>query len=135
MFGSLPMSRWASYLVVAAALYAVSRAGLGHALIAGLFAHMMLDQVDSLLRERGLSRPVARWCSVAAFAVVAALLALVFVSFVRIGLSRLPLLLDRLLPRMDALAARFGVALPFDNVAELGPLILETVRENARSVT
>lgn len=135
MIGSLPMSRWASYALVVVGLFVVARCDLGHALIAGLFAYMLLDQAETALRDAGASRLVARGSAVALFFVVGLLLALVFASFVRIGLSRLPILLDRLLPRVDALAGRIGIDLPVENVAELRALILETVKENARSVT
>ncbi len=135
MNDTLPASRWASYALVLVGLFVLTRCGLGHALIAGLFAHMMLHQADQVLRERGVSRPVARWGAVAIFSVVGLLLALIFASFVHIGLARLPVLLDRLLPRLDALGARLGLDLPIENARELRVAILETVRANARSVT
>jgi predicted PurR-regulated permease PerM len=96
---------------------------------------MMLDQADSALRDAGIPRSLARWASVGLFIILGVLLALIFVSFVRLGLSRLPILLDRLLPRIDTLFGRLGVNLPIDNVQELRQLILDTLKENSRSVT
>ena len=135
MSTTLSGPRKASYALLLLSLAVVARFGLGHALIAGLFSYMMLDYAEDALSDAGASPLVARWSSVALFAVVGLLLAVIFAAFVKIGMERLPLLLDRLLPRMDALAGRFGLELPVDNVQELRGLILETLKENARSIT
>ena len=115
-------------------LAAVARFDLGHALIAGFFAYLMLNDGQAALRGAGASARVARWSSLALFVVVGLLLAVIFASFIEIGVARLPVLLDRALPRLDALTHRLGLDLPIDNVGELRALILETVKENARAV-
>jgi predicted PurR-regulated permease PerM len=132
----MPLSptRKASYLTALIALAAVVRFGLGSALIAGFFTYMMLNDIDAAMRGAGAGARSARWLSLAIFLVVAILLTVIFVSFMEIGLARLPQLLDRALPRLDALSHRFGLDLPIDNVVELRALILETVKENARAV-
>jgi len=135
MNAPLSAPRRASYVLVLLALAIVARWELGPVLIAGLFAHMMLDQAEQAFAGAGASRRAARGASVALFVVVGLLLAAIFVSFIEIGLIRLPLLLDRLLPRLDALATRFGLDLPVENVQELKALILETVKDNARSIS
>jgi len=135
MSTTLSGPRRASYLLVILALAVAARFDLGHALIAGLFAFMMLDHAQTALIEAGASPSVARWSSVALFTVVALLLAVIFAAFVAIGVERLPQLLDRLLPRLDELAGRFGIGLAVENVQELRALILETLKENARSIT
>lgn len=134
MIAHLNGPRKASYLLAALTLIAVARFDLGPALIAGLFAFMMLGQAEAALRGAGASPRFARWSSVGLFAVVGALLALIFISFVKIGMARLPLLIDRVLPHLDELASRFGFDLPVDNVAELREVILQTVKENERSI-
>jgi predicted PurR-regulated permease PerM len=126
--------RKVSYALVAVTLAAAARFGLAHALIAGLFSYMLLDHSEDAFIGAGASPRVARWSSVALFIVVGILLAVIFTAFVSIGLERLPMLLDRLLPRVDALADRFGVDLPLDNVQQLKSLILTTLKDNARSV-
>lgn len=126
--------RKASYLVVILALVVAARFGLAHALIGGLFSAMILDNAETALIGAGASPRTARWSSVALFLVVGLLLAVIFVAFVKIGMERLPTLLDRLLPRLDALANRFGLDLPVDNVQELRSLILDQLKQNARSV-
>ena len=135
MIPPLPATRKVSYLLMLLALAVAVRFDLGHALIAGLFAYMLLQHAQAAFRGAGASVRVARWSAVALFVVVGLLLTVIFVSFIQIGLARLPLLLDRLLPRLDEVARRFGVSLPIDNVQELRALILETVKENARSIT
>lgn len=127
--------RKASYVLMLLALLAVARWELGPALIAGLFAHMMLDQAEQALVSAGAERRVARWSSVGVFVVVGLLLAAIFVSFIQIGLVRLPVLLDRLVPRLAALSERFGDDLPFENAQELKSLILATAKENARPIS
>ncbi len=135
MTSTVSGARKASYALVVLALAVAARFSLGHALIAGLFSFMMLDHAEAALKDAGASPRLARWSSVALFTVVASLLAVIFAAFVAIGVERLPQLLDRLLPRVDELAGRFGVGLAVDNVQELRALILTTIKENARSVT
>ncbi|MFI5362216.1 MAG: AI-2E family transporter [Elusimicrobiota bacterium] len=135
MSSTLSGPRKASYALVVLTLAVAARFSLGSALIAGLFSFMMLRNAEDALLGSGATPRVARWTSVALFVVVGLLLAMIFGAFVTIGMERLPLLLDRLLPRVDALAGRFGVSLPVDNVQELRALILETLKENARSIT
>ena len=135
MSTTLSGPRKASYLILILALAVAAYYRLGPALIAGLFAFMMLDHAEDALLGAGASPRVARWSSVALFTVVGLLLAVIFAAFVKIGVERLPMLLDRMLPRLDALASRFGASLPVDNVQELKTLILEKIEENARSIT
>ncbi|MFI5345307.1 MAG: AI-2E family transporter [Elusimicrobiota bacterium] len=135
MVPSLSDARKASYLVVLLALVAVTRFHLGAALVAGLFATMILNQANLGLRDAGASPLVSRCVSIALFVVLGGLLALIFMTFVRIGLSRLPLLLDRVLPRLDSLSNRFGVDLPVDNVSDLRSFILTTAKDHAQSIT
>ena len=135
MSAAISGPRKISYALVALALAVAARFGLGQALIAGLFSFMMLDHTENALAGAGASPRLARWSSVALFSVVGLLLAVIFTAFVKIGLERVPMLLDRLLPRVDALAGRIGLNLPVDNVRELRALILETLKENARSIT
>jgi predicted PurR-regulated permease PerM len=134
MTKTIPATRKASYLLVLLALAVAARFDLGHALIAGLFSSMMLSHTQDALRGAGASARVSRWSSVAIFAVVGALLSFIFASFVEIGVARLPLLLDRFLPRLAEVATRLGLDLPLENVQELRALILATLRENARAV-
>ena len=132
---SLSGPRKASYALVILMLAVVARFNLGHALIAGMFASMILDNAEDALIGLGASPRLARWSSVALFVVVGLLLAVIFAAFIKIGMERLPTLLDRLLPRLNAIADRLGVGLPVDNVRELQTLILATMKENARSIT
>lgn len=135
MFRSLSGPRKVSYLLLGVALLAVARLGLGPCLLAGLFSYLILDRTDLLLGKMGVRPALARWCALVLFAVVAGLLAAVFVSFIRIGLERLPLLLDRVLPRLNELATDLGLPWPVDNAHELREYILNAAKENAQAVT
>lgn len=135
MISSLSGARKASYAALLLSLFAAAHYHLGHALIAGLFAFMMLDQAHLALADAGLSPRAARWTSVALFIVVAGLLAVIFGAFIEIGAERFPLLLDHLLPRLDSWADRFGLSLPLDNVEEFRRMILHEVKTHAESIT
>ncbi|MBI4371723.1 MAG: AI-2E family transporter [Elusimicrobia bacterium] len=135
MRAPLDPARKASYALVVLGLFAVARWDLGACLLAGLFAYLLLDLTERLLREAGVRPLAARACAVVLFLVVAVLLSLILISFTRLGLSRLPLLLDRLLPRLDGTADRFGLSLPIDSAADLRAYVLDAARENVRSIT
>lgn len=128
-------ARKASFALIVLGLWATARWELGPAVIAGLFAHMMLVRGEGALSDAGVSARVARGASVLLFLVIGLLLTTIFVAFIKIGMSRLPLLLDRLFPRLDALSGRFGIDLPVDNVQELKAFIVATVKDNARSIS
>jgi predicted PurR-regulated permease PerM len=131
----LSAARQASYALALLALIVAARFSLGAALIAGLAAHMILKSGEEALAGAGASPRVARWTSVALFSVIGLLLAAIFAAFARIGVERLPTLLDRLLPRLDYIFNRVGLDWPADNVSELRALLLSALKENARSVT
>src|SRR5687767_10024826 len=100
--------RKASYALFVIALLVVSRFGLGPCLLAGLFSYMVLDRTHHRLRQAGAGALVARVGAVGLFAVVITGLALIFASFIKMGLTRAPMLLDRVLPRLDELATSAG---------------------------
>jgi predicted PurR-regulated permease PerM len=135
MSTELPLARGASYLLAAAAFVAVVKCGLGPALIAGLAAAMILAQSRRHLSEAGAGPILSRAGAIALFVVLAALLLGIIASFARLGVARLPVLLDRLLPRLDELAGRIGVALPIENASDLKAYIIGEARSNARALT
>lgn len=126
--------RKASYVLLAAALVLVARFNLGACLLSGLVSFMILDLTERRLLAEKFKPAFARWASVAVFAVLAVMLAWIFVSFLRVGLLRLPDLLDTVLPRLGAFAARVGAEFPAENARELRDLVVTTARENAGSV-
>jgi predicted PurR-regulated permease PerM len=131
----LTFARKCSYGLMALALVAAARFGLGPAVIAGLFAHMLLSQADGAMRGAGLSPRAARWAAAGFFLVIGVLLAMIFTSFLRIGVSRFPQLLERVLPRLDGVASHFGVELPFDTGGEVREAGLEWIRTHVQSIT
>ena len=132
---AVTVPRMVAYGLIALALLVVARFDLGPCLLAGLFSYMILDRIDGLLRQSGAKPFVARWCALGLFFVVAGLLVFVFVSFIRLGLERLPDLMDRVLPRLAELAGGLGLQWPIDNARELRGYILTAARENAQAVT
>ena len=134
---SRPISgpRLASYALFALALIAVARFDLGPFLLAGLVSFMILDVTDRRLRGAGTRPALARWAAVAVFTVMAAALGWIFVQFFRVGLVRLPLLLDTVLPRLAAFSERYGFDFPADNAKELRDVVVAAVRDNSSSVS
>ncbi|OGR99803.1 MAG: hypothetical protein A2V88_14785 [Elusimicrobia bacterium RBG_16_66_12] len=135
MLPTVPAPRKVAYALVVLSLFAVARFNLGPCLLAGLFSYMILNRTDRLLLSSGVKPFVARWCSLGLFIVVAGLLIFIFAAFIRLGLERLPILMDRVLPRLDELAARVGLQLPIDNTRELRDYILSAAKENAQAVS
>lgn len=133
---SIPISnsRLASYAFFLVVFVAVARFDLGAFLLAGLVSYMILDVAERRLHNAG-SRPlVARWAAVAVFAILASALAWIFITFLRVGLVRLPVLLDTLLPRLGAFAERYGFDFPADNAKELRDVVVAAARENSASI-
>lgn len=135
MLATMNAPRQAAYVLMALCLFVVARFDLGPCLLAGLFSSMLLRSTDSLLRARALKPFTARWLSVGIFVIVSGLLVTIFIAFIRIGLERLPDLLDHVLPRLDELASQVGLPWPADNAAELRDYILAAAKENARAVS
>lgn len=127
-------SRQASYALFVLALVAVARFDLGPCLLAGLVSYMILDVTDRRLRGVGSRPAVARWIAVAVFAILASALAGIFIAFLRVGLVRLPVLLDTLLPKLGTFAERFGIDFPADNAKELRDVVVTAARENSLSI-
>jgi predicted PurR-regulated permease PerM len=135
MSADLPFARRLSYALAAGALIVAVKCGFGAGLIAGLSALMILTQTQRHLRGAGAGPLLSRAGALILFTILSLLLLGIIVAFARLGVSRLPVLLDRLLPRLDEIASRLGVALPIENAAELRSYILGAARENARVLT
>lgn len=134
MSATISGPRKASYLLLLLTLVVVARFGLGPCLLSGLVSYMILDVTERRLLAEHASPRVARWASVGTFLVLATMLAWIFVAFLRIGMARLPILLDTLLPRLAAFAERFGLDFPADNAKELRDLVVLQARENTGSI-
>lgn len=134
---SLPISgpRLASYALFALALVIVARFGLAPCVLAGLVSYMFMDLTERRMIQKGVRRRFARWAALTVFAILATLLTWIFVAFVRVGVSRLPVLIDTVLPRLTALSERFGFDLPVENALELRDLAVMEIRQNFSSVS
>jgi predicted PurR-regulated permease PerM len=125
--------RTASLLLFAAAAASACLLKLGPAVLAGLFAFMILDLTYRRLRA-GLPETGARWLSAGIFLVLAAALGFLFFKFVRLTLLRIPAMAASMMPAISQLNAEYGLGLPFANIEELRAVVLEAVVENARSI-
>lgn len=135
MSSTLSGPRQASYALLALALFVMVRFGLGPCALSGLVSFMIMDLTERALRRRGTGRRYARWIALAMFAILATALTWIFVAFMRVGVSRLPVLLDTVLPRLTTLSHEFGYSLPVDNALELRDLLVASAKENFSSVS
>ncbi len=133
---STPISgpRKASYALVAIALIAVARFGLSPCLLSGLVSFMIMDVTERRLREAKASPLFARGAAVAVFVLLSCLFGWIFINFLRVGVVRLPVLLDTVLPRLASFAERFGFDFPADNAKELRDLIVASIKDNTASI-
>ena len=135
MTTSISGPRKASYALFALALILIARFNLGPCALAGLVSYMIMDLTERGLRRRGAKARFARWAALAMFAVMSVALSWIFISFVRVGVTRLPVLLDTVLPRLTTLSAEWGYELPVDNALELRDLLVSSAKENFASVS
>lgn len=127
--------RKASYALFALALLVVAYFHLGPCLLAALVSYMIMDVTERRLRDAGARGRTARVAAMAAFFVLASALGWIFVNFARVGVARLPVLLDNVLPRLTGLGDLLGLESPIDNARELRDLAVASARENFASVT
>ncbi|UPT72717.1 MAG: hypothetical protein M0D55_12285 [Elusimicrobiota bacterium] len=127
--------RKASYALFFLALVVVARFHLGPCLLAALVSYMIMDITERRLRDLGVRPRLTRASALFAFAVLSTALGWIFFNFARVGVSRLPVLLDTVLPRLTVLAETFGLESPIDNAQELRDLLVTNARENFSSVT
>jgi len=126
--------RLASYALFVFTLVMVARFSLGPCVLAGLVSYMLMDLTYRRLIMKGVRRRFSRWAALAVFAIGASALTWIFVAFVRVGLVRLPVLIDTVLPRLTAISDGFGYALPVENALELRDLVVTEIKENFSSV-
>ena len=135
MSQSLSGPRRTSYALFVLALAVVARFDLAPCLLAGLVSHMILDVTERRLSGAGARPLLARWAALAVFAILATALTWIFVKFLRLGLSRLPVLMDAVLPRLTILSERHGLDLPIENAHELRDLVIAAAKKNAASLS
>jgi predicted PurR-regulated permease PerM len=126
--------RKASYALFAASLGLVMVFKLGPCLLAALVSYMILDITERRLRDLGVRASISRLSAVVTFIVLATALAWIFVRFLTVGLDRLPVLMDTVLPRLAGLAAERGLDFPVENAKELRDLVVTNARENTRAI-
>ena len=127
--------RKASYVLFALVLVVVAKFALGPCLLAALVSYMIMDLTERRARDAGFRGRYARGAAIATFIVLASALGWIFVNFARVGMARLPVLLDNVLPRLTGLGDLLGLESPIDNAKELRDLAMASARENLASVT
>lgn len=123
-----------SYLIFFSLVFGVVFLRLGNVTLAGLFSFMVLDLAHRKLAKK-IPETAARWCAIAAFLVIAALVVWLFWVFIRLALLRLPTILAAAIPRVDELALQHGVELPFENLGELRAVLLDELKTHVQGVT
>ncbi|MBI3549439.1 MAG: AI-2E family transporter [Elusimicrobia bacterium] len=154
----LPLPRRIAYGLMFTAAVLVVWLDLGPALLAGLIAYMILNATgrglflwllqrslrqDAAERERGKIGPFparvaatgARLLSVAVFVAIALLMTWAISVFFRLALLRMPLILAKAIPRLDALADSYGFDLPLNSLEQARVLLITKLKENSNSLT
>ena len=134
MSRELNLPRLASYVLFFLALVVIARFDLGPCALAALVSFMILDITETRLRALGIRQMPARWAALAVFLILATALTWIFVQFLSIGLNRMPVLLDTVLPRMTALSESYGLEFPVDNAREFRDLLVASAKENTSSI-
>lgn len=134
MSETLSGPRKASYALFALTLAVIASFDLGPCALSGLVSYMILDLTSRRLRDAGVRPLFVRAAAVASFSVLAVALGWVFVKFARVGVVRLPDLLDTVLPRLAQLADAYGYEFPAENARELRDLLVTAAKENTAAV-
>jgi len=129
-----PAVRKIAHLIFAVALAVTAALKFSGVLLFALFSYTVLDLSHRLLRRRMPER-AARWAALATFVIVAVALGCSFVVFARLAVVRLPEIVDRVLPAMEAAVRDHGLPLPIEHMREPQAHLLSAVAENAAAVT
>lgn len=130
---TLSSTRKTSYLLFGLAVAGVIFLRLGDVVVTGLFSFMILDLTHRHLTSR-VAPWAARWLSLLAFVVAATGIGYMLYTFVKLAVSRLPMIINEVLPKVDEFAVLHGFELPVDNLREIRELALDTIRVNYKSI-
>lgn len=134
MFYVMTAPRRASYVLFAILAVAIVALHLGPVLLAGLFSYMILDLTHRRL-SAAMSPLAAKLGALTTFLITATVIIWLVVTFFKLALHRMPLILGSLIPTIDGMANEYGIDLPFENLHEFRVVALEAIKENAKSVT
>ena len=123
-----------SYLLVALLFVVVMAFGLGHVLLAALFAFMFMEVLARLFRKY-LPKTLSRWLAVLGFLGIASFLLVIFATFIKQTLLTVPAIVESAMPRIMALAQAYQLDLPFDNFQGLRELVNSKLMVNAMTIT
>ncbi len=126
-------ARKISYWTIAVFAVAAVYWHLSSELLAGLFSFFVLDLTYKRL-SRVLPRAAALWTSLAAFLVSSVFFAWMLVVFVKLSVTRVPEMISIVLPRLNALAASYGLSMP-GSLEDLRAVIMSAVMEHAQALT
>ena len=129
MSGARKISYWAIAVFAAAAVYW----HLSSELLAGLFSFFVLDLTYKRL-SRALPRVAARWTSLGVFLVCSVFFVWMLGVFVELSATRVPEMISIILPRLNALAAQYGLSMP-GSLDDLRGVIISAVVEHAQALT
>ena len=123
-----------SYALMALILLGILVFHMGYVVLAALFSFMFMEIVFRAAKGRAPGS-AARWIAAAGFVIAAAIVAAVFLRFIKQTLQALPDIVEGALPQAMALAQNYGLDLPFANFQDLRELINSKILGNAMSIT
>ncbi|MFA6093096.1 MAG: AI-2E family transporter [Elusimicrobiota bacterium] len=123
-----------SYLLLAALFMLIIAYKLGPALIAGVFSYTIIDAAYKRLAS-SIPPAYAKWAALGIFTVAATFLAWMFGRFIHQSIRTIPDILTQALPKVNEIALRYRIGLPFESVADLRQALIEALKENTGDIT
>ncbi|MDD4004956.1 MAG: AI-2E family transporter [Elusimicrobiaceae bacterium] len=124
-----------SYFFMIAMLLVTVIFHLAHVMLASLFAFMLMEFFFRLIKKMRLPDFPARTATAIAFLLAVAVVAVVFVKFLKQTLLTFPGIVESALPQVSALAQRYGIELPFSSFGELRELLNSRILGHALTIT
>lgn len=131
---ALPSPAALSYALFALMGVAAFIMQLGPAILAGVFSYTLVDAAHRPLAKR-MPPVLAKWVSLAVFAVIAALMLWLLARFLRESLATIPVILDQAAPKVNELLANRGIESPFETTDEFRQALAGALFENTTSIT
>jgi predicted PurR-regulated permease PerM len=116
-------ARW-SYVVLALTLVLIGFLQLGAPFLALLFSYLVLCRLGHYIPNK--------WVTLAIFILIWAVIGFVAGHFVRAAINAIPMITDKAVPDIIALAEKYNYNLPFEDFEGLKATAITTIKEQAK---
>ena len=130
----MALERKVSYFLFALLAASIVVFELGAAFLASIIAFLILDATNDFI-GRWLGKKLSRLISLIFFVIAAISLFWIFADFARLAISRAPMIVQSLIPKLKGIAGQWNISLPFENLDELRILIANSAKDNLHQLT